>query len=169
MFPIVCTSSSDIFLVISSLHWSFIWKHTKYQIYQLAMKTLLGLLGPSARHSFCPSIMLGIQIVRAGVQRGVGPHRFTIFPWEVEGCELFMSQMPKSLFYQLCSWVPLPLRGGRPLCLFPSLLGHQSTHSLGFSWWWGAGAKNEWAVETQTSENATLGLLVLLSHSLPRQ
>lgn len=33
------------------------------------------------------------------------------FPWEVQGCRSPVSQMPRSLFYQLCGRVPRPLQG----------------------------------------------------------
>lgn len=171
MFPIVCTSSSDIsFLVISSLHWSFIWKHTKYQIYQLAkVKNSTGSLGPICQTpSFCPSIMLGIQIVRAGAKRCGTLLEFTIFP--LGGWGMWIIYVPDAQIFVLStvSWVPLPLRGGGLSASFPSLLGHQSTHTACFSWWWGQGQRMNGLLRLRL-RNATLGLLVLLSHPLPRQ
>lgn len=112
-----------------------------------------GSLGPICQTpSFCPSIMLGIQIVRAGVQRGVGPHRFTIFPLGHWGT--WIIYVPDAQIFVL-STVQLgtPAAQGRWASLPLFLLSWAtSPHTACFSWWWGAGAKNEWAVETQTQK-----------------
>lgn len=126
------------------------------------MKTLLGLSRPtSARHLHsAPASCWGYRLWGQGVQRGVGPHRFTIFPL---GLGMWIIYVPDA---RLCSincaaGYPCRSRGGRPLYTLFLLSWATSPHTTCFSWWWGAGAKNEWAVETQT-QNATLGLLVLL-------
>ena len=100
----------------------------------------IGSLGPICQTpSFCSWIVLGIQIVRAGAQRGVGPHGFTIFP--LGGWGIWIIYVPDAQIFVL-STVQLgtPAAQGRSASLpLPSLLGHQSTHSLLF-----LGAGKEW-------------------------
>lgn len=109
------------------------------------MKTLLGVSGPSARHLHsAPALCWEYRLWGQGCKEVWDLTDSLYFPWEVEGCELFMSQMPKSLFFQLCSWVPLPLRGGGPLCLFSFSPGPPVHTQPAFPGGGGKGVGKEW-------------------------
>ena len=108
----------------------------------------IGSLGPICQTpSFCSWIVLGIQIVRAGAQRGVGPHGFTTFP--LGGWGMWIIYVPDAQIFVL-STVQLgtPASQGRSASLPLFLLSWAtSPHTACFSW---GRAKNEWAFETQT-------------------
>ena len=102
-----------------------------------------GSLGPICQTpSFCSCIVLGIQIVRAGVQRGLGPHRFTVFP--LGGWGMWIIYVPDAQIFVL-STVQLgtPAAQGRSASLPLFLLSWAtSPHTDCFSWGWGGG--KEW-------------------------
>lgn len=129
MFPIVVPAVVIFsFLLFHRFIGPLFGSTTKYQIYQLAMKTLLGVLGPSARHLHsAPASCWGYRCEGRGAKRCGTSQIHYISLGRVEGCSYFMSQIPQVFIPILAVWLGCPCSSGGELSSFSFSLGLSHT------------------------------------------